>query len=171
MATSFAFSGAILDDRMTGFSQVVNQLDEGSAAAVKDVLEVNKGSAEATVALDNEDHHGKEIRVMSSAKTTITLPATFQVGFKCRVTLGVANSGSAHSVIVQRGDSDSKIAGFINGTALGSVGINLKTATPCAQWGLDLTFEAVEDTTDGATDVKFYRVSGSAAATVTPGSS
>lgn len=155
MSTAFAHSGAILDDRMTGFSQVVNQLDEGSAGTKKDVVLCDSKA----MTLDAEDHHGKEIRVVKGDdEVTITLPTTWTEGFKCKVVQAVKNSGGSFSVAVTRGDSDSKFCGLVNADSIGSSATTIQSASSAEPFEAVYDIEAVYDHADSVQKKKYFVV-------------
>ena len=161
MSTAFAHSGAILDDQMTGFQQVVNQLDEGKHGVTKDVIPVT-----ASITLDAEVHHGKVLDIKpanAATVVTVTLPkdgaADYPpVGFSCTIMSSVASL--TNGFVVAIGDSVSKFVGAINGVSNGN---NTTTATcaTCAQYETELKLEAVHDGTN-----YFFRCDGSSVAAV-----
>lgn len=157
MATSFAHSGAILDDRMTGFSQVVNSLDEGSAGSLKDLVKITG----TTFALDAKEHHGKEIRIAEGVVgPTLTMPATFVEGFKVKVVQAVESASGAHSFCLEQNSADttSYFVGSIDKTTVsGGADISKVWVTQGAKpWEAELEVEAVEGGK--------YKVTGSAIA-------
>jgi len=164
MATVFAHSGAILDDKLTGFSQVVNQLDEGAVGTTKDLVLVTGATT-----IDAHDHHGKtlEVREAAGASVTLTLPKDGDsdyppVGFKCTVVLGKDNASGTESLIVQAGDTVSKIVGAINGSSNGNDKTKATVAASAKAYETEITCEAVYDGTS-----YFWKMHGTSVATVT----
>lgn len=158
MATAFAYSGAILGDKITGFTQVVNQLDEGSAGVLKDLVYCS-GTA---MTLDAKSHHGKEIRITSAAAATITLPTTFAEGFKVKIVQAIDNSSGAHSVAITCGATAAFVGVVDSGSGVTSIGASATTIQSAAS---ALAFEAeyeIEAVSVGTT--KFYKVKGSTVA-------
>ncbi len=163
MSTAFAHSGAILHDEMTGFTQVVNQLDEGSAGVTKDVVLV---AADTT--LDADVHHGKVIDIRTDAEVTITLPKAGSndyppVGFKCTIVNSVDNASGSKSFTVQTQDSVSKLVGTVNGVSVGNDKTKLEVAASGKAYEQELTLEAVHNGT-----AYYFKVSGTSVAAVTP---